>query len=312
MYERQVAPAEVLAMVSMRQARRATAQASELLGERIRLARKLGQGATAQVWEGHDVWSRERVAVKMLSPSLAADSQALERFDWEKNVLIHLQPVLGLLRSTGTFGGVPYLELSLATGEPLSTRLDTTGPLDRRSTAEVVGHVLRQLSAVHERGIVHRDVKPANVVVSCSGGAWTVTLVDFGIAAVKHEHDLSDMDAMAGTAPYMGPEQLFRLGSVHPRMDLWSAAVMAYECLTGRLPFGDESIGAICVAVDAATFVAPSAFDASLPAAIDAWFSRAFQRDPLLQFQSATEMAESWRLANEDLGCGAPAMPLAA
>jgi serine/threonine-protein kinase len=199
------------------------------------------------------------------------------------------------LRSAGAYGGVPYLELDLARGESLAERIERTQGLPPNQVFAIVRQLLQRLDAIHEAGIVHRDIKPGNIVVGGGEGrALEVAVVDFGIATKAHAADLSEEDAMSGTAPYMGPEHMFRLGDIDGRMDLWSAAVVAYECLTGRPAFGNESLGLICLAVDAGQYIPPSQFVPSLPPAVDAWFARAFRRNILARFQCARDMERAW------------------
>ncbi len=201
------------------------------------LKRRLGLGATAVVYSAVQVETEMVVALKMLSHRLAFDESAIERFHQELDIVEQLQHP-NVARVYGRFEGFAtwFMALEHCDGEDISKVLAANGPMFEHDARAVVGQTARALRHVHEKGIVHKDMKPANVMINLDG---TVKLMDFGIALPPP----SDTDVRAagdglfsGTPRYMAPEQ-FRMVKGDPRVDIYALGCVAYECLTCFPPF---------------------------------------------------------------------------
>jgi eukaryotic-like serine/threonine-protein kinase len=277
-------------------------EAVAVIGEDIQLLRLLGRGGMGTVWLARR--AGELVAVKMMLPKLACQPRAVARFGRELRILQSLRARHSVrLLGTGVHDGQPYAVMENVAGASLADRFDTHGKPPRAIAFRIVHRLLMALAEVHAECVVHRDVKPANIMLCGDDDALDVRLVDFGVASSDGEPRaaLGDDDAtVVGTGPYMSPEQLIEAGEGSVHEDMWAAAVVAYECVMGRLPFDGPSFAGICRIVDKGSFVAPSLACPDLPPAIDAWFTRAFAKPLDRRFPSAAEMAAAWDQATGD------------
>jgi len=217
-------------------AERASMNTRRLILNRYRLTHRLALGGTAEVWRATDEQLGREVAVKLLHPHLLPDTTSRERLAGEARAAASLShPAIVGIYDVDAEGEAPALVMELIDGESLATRLQRDGPLDPRDAARVVAEVADGLFHAHQRGIVHRDVKPGNVLLDADGRAH---LVDFGIShslAASAER-LTLAGTVIGTLRYMAPEQLTD-GSIGPRTDLYGLGAVLHEALTGRPPF---------------------------------------------------------------------------
>jgi len=200
---------------------------ADVLGNRYRIVRLLGRGGMSDVYEASDLVSGNPVAIKIVrsgdpefSRRLAQEARALESFE---------HPGLIRLLDVGEAGDQAYLVMELITGTTLAQTL-RAGPLSSRETADLGARLADALAYVHQRGVVHRDVKPSNILLSQEGDAW---LGDFGIAILHDASVLTATGTTMGTVSYMAPEQL-EDHQVGPAADVWSLGIILLECLTGR------------------------------------------------------------------------------
>jgi eukaryotic-like serine/threonine-protein kinase len=216
------------------------------LAGRYRLERPLAFGGMAEVWIATDVVLDRRVAVKMLRPELASDPQVVERFRREAVAAARLNhPNIVSLFDTVTEDGLEAVVLELVPGRTLRQLLDDEGRLSVSDTVHIGIALADALDAAHRAGLVHRDVKPGNVLITPSR---RVMLTDFGIATALGRHsDITREDVMQGTAKYLSPEQVLGVPT-DARSDIYSLGVVLYECLTGRVPFEAESDAATALA----------------------------------------------------------------
>ena len=201
---------------------------------RYRLERQIGSGATARVWVAFDIVLERRVAIKMLEAPIGGESTHTERFRREARAVAQLQHphIVGVLDS-GEHDGVPFIVLEYIEGETLKERIRRVGRLTITESVAIAIEVARALDAAHARGIVHRDVKPQNILLDPEGGA---KVTDFGIARTGNETGLTVGGRVLGTTEYVSPEQA--LGhDVTGQSDLYSLGVVLYESLTGAVPF---------------------------------------------------------------------------
>jgi Serine/threonine protein kinase len=211
-----------------------TDAARRVLG-RYRLIELIASGGSAEVWRAHDEQLDRAVAVKLLHPHLLPDERSRQRFAAEARAIAALaHPRIAAIYDVAASEEQPALVLELVDGEALATRL-RRGPLAARDAARVAAEMAEGLLHAHERGVVHRDVKPGNILLDGEGHAH---LVDFGIAHSLAEsvERLTLTGTVMGTLRYMAPEQLSD-GRIGPKTDLYALGVVLFEMLTGRAPF---------------------------------------------------------------------------
>jgi serine/threonine protein kinase len=273
----------------------------EMVTPNMRLERKIAEGGMASVWLATHVKLERKVAIKLLSPGLLGHAEARSRFQREARAVAQLKsPYVPQVFDVGeTADGVPFIAMEPLTGEDLHARLAREGSLSLEDTSTVIRHIACALQEAHSKGVVHRDVKPENIfLVESDEGGFVAKLLDFGVAkslAAGLER-LTMGNAPIGTLSYMSPEQLVSCPDVDPRADLWSLGVVAYECVTGRVPFKGATLAALCAAIMLGDFAAPSSMR-PLPPGVDAWFRRAIHRDPATRPATAFEMSQTFRTA---------------
>ncbi|KAB1906780.1 serine/threonine-protein kinase [Micromonospora sp. AMSO31t] len=211
------------------------------LGGRYELERRVGIGGMSEVWRAHDLVLDRTVAVKLISPGLDGEATSVDRIRREARSAARLvHPNVASVHDFGTAAlpdgrAVPYIVMELAEGETLAAHL-RRGRLDWRIAVRVCAEVSAALAAAHTHGIVHRDVKPANVILTPAG----VKVLDFGIASPAGAPDHTPDGIVVGTPAYLAPEQLDRQPAT-PAADMYALGVLLYYCLTGRLPYAADS-----------------------------------------------------------------------
>jgi serine/threonine-protein kinase len=210
-----------------------------VLGDRYALERLLASGGMGEVWQGYDTVLERHVAVKLPRPGLAQDPEFLTRFRNEaRNAAPLVHPNIAAVFDFGADDDVPYLVLELIDGEPLSHVIARDGPLPPDRVRSLLRQIASALECAHAAGVVHRDVKPANLLV-CPDG--TVKVTDFGIARAVDAAAVTQVGFITGTAQYLSPEQLGG-ATATGASDLYALGVVGYECLTGRRPYeGDPA-----------------------------------------------------------------------
>ena len=220
-----------------------------VLGDRYRLIRPLGVGASAHVYVADDVHLRRRVAIKLLHPALAGDEGFLRRFRAEAQVVASLRhPNILAVYDWGEDAGSPYLVMELLEGGSLRSLLDRGDLLSPEQAARVGADAARALDYAHRRGLVHRDIKPANLIFDDEG---RVTVADFGLARALAEASWTEpAGAVVGTARYAAPEQV-RGEKLDNRADVYSLAIVLVEATTGTVPFAsDTTLGTLMARVE--------------------------------------------------------------
>jgi len=213
----------------------------QTLGGRYELEQRVGVGGMSEVWRAHDLVLDRTVAVKLISPGLDGEVASVERIRAEARSAARLvHPNVASVHDFGTATGPdgderPYIVMELAEGDTLAAHL-RGGPLDWRIAVRVCAEVSAALAAAHAQGIVHRDVKPANVILTPAG----VKVLDFGIATPAGTPDHTPDGIVLGTPAYLAPEQLDRMPAT-PAADMYALGVLLFYCLTGRLPYPASS-----------------------------------------------------------------------
>ncbi|HZA12620.1 serine/threonine-protein kinase [Mycobacterium sp.] len=252
----------------------------------------IGIGGMGEVYRAYDTVRDRMVALKLLRTELAADADFQERFRRESRVAARLQePHVIPVHDWGDIGGVLYIDMRLVEGANLKTVLAESGPLDPARAASIVAQVAAALDAAHADGLVHRDVKPENVLLTPSGFVY---LVDFGIAHLGGDSGLTSAGAAIGSCVYMAPER-FANARVGPQADVYSLACVLYECLTGRPPFPAGEVSQLISAHLLAAPPRPSAARPGLNPAFDGVIARGMAKEPRDRFSSAGELAGAAR-----------------
>ncbi len=269
-----------------------------VLGGNVRLEAAIGRGGAGEVWRATHLGLGREVAVKLLAEQPAGDPDARARFLREAQLIARLDHphVVKIFDVNISPEGRLYVVLELLVGADLKSRVED-GPISVEETLSIIEQTASALGAAHALGIIHRDVKPANIFL-VSGLARRVKVLDFGIAKAAEagvDRHLTMTGMMMGSPYYMSPEQFMDPRRVDHRTDLWSLAVTAYACLTGSLPFLGESVGALAVAVNTGAFTPARQLAPSLPIGIDAWFAQGLARAPGARFASAHELASALR-----------------
>jgi serine/threonine-protein kinase len=272
-----------------------------VLGNRYEIHQRLARGGMAQVYLARDRALDRPVAVKELVPEFATDPSFVERFRREAQAAANLaHPNIVGVYDWGTQDGTYFIVMEYVDGPSLSQVIRRDGPLHPRRAAEIAGEVAAALGFAHSRGVVHRDVKPGNVLLTASGQS---KVTDFGIARAlsSPEEDLTQAGSVMGTATYFSPEQAQGL-PVDPRSDLYSLGVVLYEMVTGRPPFSGETPLAIAYKHVQDTPPPPSSVVPDLPPALEAVIMRLLQKRPDDRYASAEELRADLQrfLAGED------------
>jgi eukaryotic-like serine/threonine-protein kinase len=260
------------------------------VGGRYELGPRLGSGGMADVLEAVDRRLDRRVAVKLMRADVS-DPRARQRFEHEASVAAALtHPNVVAVYDLGEHDGVPYIVMELVEGTTLAALLADHGALAPRDAALITDQVLRALEAAHAQGLVHRDVKPANVLITRDG---TTKLADFGIAkALATSPSLTQTGQVIGTPRYLSPEQVAGHEATE-RSDLYAVGLMLYEMLAGEPPFPTESFTALAAAHQHAPVPSLADRRPGLPAALVTTAEHALAKDPGDRFADAREMRRS-------------------
>ena len=282
-----------------------------VLGGRYQLTERIASGGMAAVWCAYDDVLARSVAVKLLHDHLAADEAFRERFRREAIAAAKLtHPHVVSLYDTGSDGDRVYLVMEYVDGATLREVIADLGTLEPGHAAAVGEKVARALDYAHERGLVHRDVKPANILLGDDG---SVKVADFGIAkAEENDGDLTKTGVVLGTAAYVAPEQITGDAQVDGRADQYALGCMLYEALTGRQPFKGETAVATAAQRLESNPVPLRSLRSDLPRGLDSVIMRAMARDPQDRFVSTGALADALAVFADDDTSHTAALPLGA
>jgi eukaryotic-like serine/threonine-protein kinase len=253
-----------------------------LLAERYELAEQLASGSLTSVWRGHDRVLGRDVIVKVLHPELAADSSLRSRFHQEAvNAARLTHPNIVALYDTGEQGGVNYIVMELVEGSTLREVLSANGPLPPSRAARLACEVIYALEYAHQAGVVHRNLKPANILLGSDG---SVKVGDFSIAGAATEEDGARTGELVAAGGYLAPE-LANGQEPDGRADVYGLGACLFEMLTGRPPGGNPGQGT--------GVLSPRAIRAGVPRELDAVVQRAMASDPSDRYPNARAMASA-------------------
>jgi serine/threonine-protein kinase len=283
--------------------------AGTVVGGRYELVELLGRGGMGEVWRARHVDLGSEVAVKLLTAAAIADPDlragALERFHCEARLSAELgQRTDRIVRvhDAGSDATGPYLVMELCRGRTLEAVLAERRTLSPGVVASVLDQLAAAIEVAHAAGIVHRDLKPSNLMVAeAPDGALQLKVADFGVAKALTRMlgvscpSTTQRGLLVGSPAYLSPEQIDGRGA-DTRSDLWAMGVLAYEALTGRLPFDGGSVTELLVAIATKPFRSPTLVDPDL-AHLEPWFARALSKNAAERFGTTREMATAFRAA---------------
>ncbi|MFL5796654.1 MAG: protein kinase domain-containing protein [Actinomycetota bacterium] len=259
-----------------------------VLAGRYRIEGEVGHGGMARVYRATDTVLGRTVAVKVLDAGHASDPAFVDRFRREARAAARLNhPNVVSVYDSGSDGPVHFIVMEFVEGRTLAEVMAQEGPLAPERAAEIARSVAEALSIAHGEGLVHRDVKPGNVMITPRG---QVKVMDFGIARVTTAHTITQTSTVFGTASYLAPEQAQGL-QVDGRADVYALGVVLYEMLAGRVPFVADSAVAVASKHVMEQPDPPSRWRRGAPPALEAIAMRALAKDPADRFQGAAEMA---------------------
>jgi serine/threonine-protein kinase len=260
------------------------------LGDRYDIESTLGRGGMATVYRGRDRVLDRPVAIKVLAERYAGDEQFVTRFKREARAAAGLNHTnIVAVFDTGDTDGRHYIVMEMVEGETLAELLKREGPLSPDRAARIAGTVARALASAHDNGLIHRDVKPGNVMLTSDGD---VKVMDFGIARAATDDTLTQTGMVLGTASYLSPEQS-RGDPVDHRSDVYSLGCVLYEMLTGRPPFeGDTPVGVAYKHVHEQPDP-PSSLNREIPPEVEAVVMRALAKDPDARYATAEAFREA-------------------
>ena len=259
-----------------------------VLGGRYLLKDKVGNGGMASVYRAQDQVLDRTVAVKIMLPQYAGDATFAARFKQEAQAAAGLSsPYIVGVYDWGKDGDTYYIVMEYLRGTDLKSGVRSHGALDPKKVAQIGSQICGALSVAHKHEIIHRDIKPQNIMVLPDGN---IKVMDFGIARAKNSHLTQDNNVL-GTAHYVSPEQT-RGQDLGPTSDIYSLGVVMYECATGRVPFdGDDAISVALKQVNELP-VPPSQVNPSVDPALERIILKCMEKDPANRFQTADELRQ--------------------
>ncbi|MEV0135237.1 serine/threonine-protein kinase [Dactylosporangium sp. NPDC050688] len=278
----------------------------DVLGDRYRLDEFVASGGMGQVFRATDQTLNRTVAVKVLLPGLTRDAEFGSRFRAEARIMASIghPGVVGVYDYGESPEGTMFLVMAFVEGRPLGERIIREGGLPVADTMAIVAQAADALHAAHSNGIIHRDVKPNNLLVSNDGA---VTLVDFGVARSSNVTSVTKVNAVIGTALYMSPEQASGK-PISPATDIYALGAVAYHCLTGAPPFTGNSPLEIAIKH---LQDEPPPLPPELPGSVRALVERAMAKDPQDRFPTAAALAAAARAAQDPTLQDAATVPVA-
>lgn len=272
-----------------------------VLGKRYRIGERIGGGGMAVVYKADDIMLGRTVAVKVLRSQFAGDDEFIRRFRREAQSVASLShPGIVSIYDVGEDQGLHYIVMELVEGETLKQLIDREAPLPPAQVATIGMQVLDAMEAAHQRRIVHRDIKPHNILVTRDG---RIKVTDFGIARATGMDTQTNTGSIMGSAHYFSPEQARGIG-VGEKSDLYSVGVVLYEMATGTVPFQGESPISVALKHVQDEVTPAGRLNAQVPVELDEIILRAMEKEPDDRFESAGQMRGALARFKEDLVAG--------
>ncbi len=269
------------------------------LSGRYELGDRLGSGGMSNVYRATDLILERTVAVKILAEHLSDDERFVARFRREALAVAKLiHPNIVQVYDTGIDDGRHYIVMEYVEGRSGAQILQRQGPLEPETAAEAGIQACAGLDYAHRRGIIHRDVKPGNLMIvggPVGGGPMTVKLTDFGIARALAQTRITQVGSVVGTAAYLAPEQV-RGEEATPATDVYALGVVLYQFLTGRLPYEGSTLAELAVRQQNEQPLTPSTYNDEVPESLGGAVLRALEGDTARRYASADELAGGLQL----------------
>lgn len=263
-----------------------------VLAGRYELIEKIGDGGMAIVYKAKDRLLKRFIAVKILKPEFVQDIKFVENFRKESHAAASLShPNIVSIYDVGQEGNINYIVMELVSGKTLNELIKEEAPMDYRKAADIAKQVAAGLSAAHKKGIVHRDVKPHNILMTEDGIA---KITDFGIAKAVTNTTIVDSgkDNVMGSVHYFSPEQA-KGANVDEKSDIYSLGIVLYEMLTGKVPFDGDNPVTIALMQINEPVTPPSVFNHNVPPGLERIVMKAVEKQPKNRFDSADEMIDA-------------------
>ncbi|HVV90789.1 MAG TPA: protein kinase [Solirubrobacterales bacterium] len=272
------------------------------LSGRYETGERLGSGGMSNVYKATDRILERTVAVKILAEHLSDDERFVARFRREALAVARLiHPNIVQVYDSGVDDGRHYIVMEYVAGRSGAQILQRHGPVDAETAAEIGIQACAGLDYAHRRGIIHRDVKPGNLMITggpVGGGDLGVKLTDFGIARAIEQTRITQVGSVVGTAAYLSPEQV-RGDEATPATDVYALGVVLYQFLTGRLPYEGSSLAELAVRQQNEKPLPPSTYNSEVPEPLSAAVLRALEGDTSRRYASADEFATGLRMGLE-------------
>ncbi len=274
-----------------------------MLGQTIshyKILGRLGSGGMGEVWEAEDLKLGRHVALKFLASHLVSDPETHKRFEREAKAAASLShPNICHVHEIDEADGKTFLAMELVRGESLEAKIEQ-GPLPLPEALDLARQVAEGLQEAHAHGVVHRDIKPGNILVTEDGRA---KILDFGLAMLSEQSKLTLLDQTVGTVCYMSPEQTQGVGVDH-RADIWALGCVLYELVTARRPFLGDYDQALVYSIINESYEPITALRAGVPMELEVFVGKCLEKDPSQRYSDAGELAKDLRSLAEKLRSG--------
>lgn len=257
------------------------------LESRYQVLKELGRGGMGIVFQAHDKTLREQVAIKILSPLLSTNQEALERLKREVSAARKVtHPNVIRIHDIAEIGGLHYVSMEFFQGTNLKEFVRSSGTLSLMQAFQIAGQICDGLEAAHRQGVIHRDLKSQNIIINTAN---QIKIIDFGLAHSTHLEGMTATGLIMGTPEYMAPEQV-EGKRVDERADIYSLGIILYELFTGRVPFTGDSAIAVGFKQMKEQPPAPRSIAPYLPAELEAIILKCLQKNPVERYSSVTEL----------------------
>jgi hypothetical protein len=267
--------------------------ASALEG-RYQVLSELGRGGMGIVYQAYDKQLKEQVAIKLLSPLVSADQEALDRLTREVSLARRVtHPNVIRIHDLSQVNGLHYVSMEYFSGTNLKEHLKRTGPLSLLNAFQILSQICDGLEAAHSQGVIHRDLKSQNIMIGPSG---QIKIIDFGLARSMHLAGMTATGLIMGTPEYMSPEQVAGK-QVDERADIYALGVILFEMLTGRVPFTGDSAIAVGFQQLKDPPPRPRSVNPQIPEEVERIILKALEKDPIDRYRTVGEMRQEFAAA---------------
>jgi len=265
-----------------------------ILGNRYEIIKEIGCGGMAKVYLAHCRKLNRDVAIKIPKPEFAGDKEFLDRFirEAQSAAAISCPNIVGVY-DVGRDGDINYIVMEYVEGETLKDYIDKHGMLSWRKTVDYAIKICKALDSAHKQGIIHRDIKPQNIIITKDG---TLKVTDFGIARASSSDTVNMGESTMGSVHYFSPEQA-RGGYTDAKSDIYSLGVVMYEMITAHLPFDGDTPVAIAIKHIQGSAINPKEYNVSIPLAVEEVIKKAMAKEQRLRYQTAEEMMADLNMA---------------